>query len=246
MLTLLNVSKIFNKGTEDEIHALKPINVSFEKGSFTTLIGSNGSGKTTLLNLIAGTYSPDTGEISINDENVTDWKPFERSKYIARVFQNPLSGTAPELTVLENFRLASLRSKSKGIKIGMNLAFKEAIIDQIEKVKPELMDKINQPMGSLSGGQRQALSIIMSTLDDPEILLLDEPTAALDPKSSESVIQIATNIIEEKRITAIWVTHDLSLALDRGNRIIQLKNGMIHKDKVTKSGLTLSELQGWF
>ncbi|MEY2904969.1 MAG: hypothetical protein RJA52_985 [Bacteroidota bacterium] len=246
MLKLKGVVKTFNKGTSDEIHALNRIDLELDQGSFTIIIGANGSGKSTLLNLIAGTYLPDQGHIYLEKENITLWKAFERSKLIARVFQNPSNGTAPELTVLENFRLASLRSKSKGLKIGIDKKFKSQIEDIIGGVRPELVSTLNQPMGSLSGGQRQTMSILMSTIDKPHLLLLDEPTAALDPKSSEIVVEIAEKMILDRGITAIWVTHDLSLALKKGNRLIHLKNGSIHKDIQDKTSLSLSEIQSWF
>jgi putative ABC transport system ATP-binding protein len=246
MLELENISKSFNKGTPDEITALKPLNLQFEKNTFSILIGANGSGKSTLLNLIAGNILPDQGQIILGKENITEWKPFKRSKYIARVFQNPSLGTAPGLTILENFRLASLRSRSKGLGIGLGSKFKKEIQELIVSAKPELVDKMNQLMGSLSGGQRQTLSILMSTMDNPELLLLDEPTAALDPKSSEIVIEVAEKIIQERGITAIWVTHDLSLALKKGNRLIHLKNGSINKDIKDKFNLSLSDIQQWF
>jgi len=246
MLKLENISKSFNKGTPDEISALNPLTLEFEKNTFSILIGANGSGKSTLLNLIAGNIFPDQGQIILGKENITEWKPFKRSKYIARVFQNPSQGTAPGLTVLENFRLASLRSRSKGLGIGLGNKFKREIQEVIESAKPELMDKINQPMGSLSGGQRQTISILMSTIDNPQLLLLDEPTAALDPKSSEIVIDVAEKIIQERGITAIWVTHDLSLALKKGNRLIHLKNGSINKDIKDKTNLSMAEIQSWF
>lgn len=246
MLKLENVSKSFNKGTLDEISALKPLNLDFEKKSFSIIIGANGSGKSTLLNLIAGTILPDQGQIILDMNDITSWKAFERSKYISRVFQNPSQGTAPGLTVLENFRLASLRSQSKGLGIGLGNKFKREIQEVIESAKPDLVDKMNQMMSSLSGGQRQILSILMSTMDNPQLVLLDEPTAALDPKSTEIVIEVAEKIILERGITAIWVTHDLSLALKKGNRIIQLKNGLINKDIRDKTNLSLQEIQSWF
>lgn len=246
MLKLENVSKSFNKGTLDEISALKSLNLDFEKKSFSIIIGANGSGKSTLLNLIAGTILPDQGQIILDKNDITSWKAFERSKYISRVFQNPSHGTAPGLTVLENFRLASLRSQSKGLGIGLGNKFKREIQEVIESAKPELAEKINQPMGSLSGGQRQTLSILMSTMDNPQLLLLDEPTAALDPKSTEIVIEVAEKIIQERGITAIWVTHDLSLASKKGNRLIHLKNGSINKDIKDKTNLSLSDIQQWF
>jgi len=246
MLKLENVSKSFNKGTLDEISALKSLNLDFEKKSFSIIIGANGSGKSTLLNLIAGTILPDQGQIILDKNDITSWKTFERSKYISRVFQNPSHGTAPGLTVLENFRLASLRSQSKGLGIGLGNKFKREIQEVIESAKPDLVDKMNQMMNSLSGGQRQILSILMSTMDNPQLVLLDEPTAALDPKSTEIVIEVAEKIILERGITAIWVTHDLSLALKKGNRIIQLKNGLINKDIRDKTNLSLQEIQSWF
>jgi putative ABC transport system ATP-binding protein len=248
MLELSNINKTYHKGTTNAICALQQVNLKLAKGTFCLVIGGNGSGKSTLLNTIAGTIFPDEGDIYINQQRVTPLKAFERSKFVARVFQNPHVGTAPNLTVLENFRLAALRTQKKKLNIGLGKSFEKTTQSKIADLGLGLENKIHQPMGSLSGGQRQALSLLMCAMDETQILLLDEPTAALDPKSTELVMKTADLIIAKNQLTAIWVTHHLKTVLDYGNRVILMNQGKITKDLEgsVKQKLTLPELYSWF
>jgi putative ABC transport system ATP-binding protein len=248
MLKLTNIHKTYHSGTPYAVPALYQLNLELPKGTFCMVIGGNGSGKSTLLNTVAGTTFPDEGDIYINGQKVTSLKAYERSKYIARVFQNPHAGTAPHLSVLENFRLAALRTQTKQMKIGLVKSFEKATQAKIEELGLGLENKIHQPMGNLSGGQRQALSLLMSTMDDTQLLLLDEPTAALDPKSSELVMRTANLLIEKNNLTTLWVTHHLKSVIEYGNRVLLMKHGIIDRDLkgAQKQQLTLPELYSWF
>jgi putative ABC transport system ATP-binding protein len=248
MIRLEEVYKTYNKGRVNEVKALNGVNLTIDSGEFLVIVGSNGSGKSTLLNLVAGNVLPSTGNIYIDGENVSRLPDYCRSAWIARVFQNPLSGTAPELSVIDNFRLAALRTKSKGLGIGINEAFKKEVKDRIATLGLGLENKIEQPMGTLSGGQRQALTLLMSVMDTCKILLLDEPTAALDPRSAEIVMRTADELIKTFKLTAILITHHLKDAFDYGNRIIQMAEGQILRDLRHEQKLILkkNELFEWF
>ncbi len=248
MLKLSNINKTYHPGTPYAVPALQQLNLELPKGTFCIIIGGNGSGKSTLLNIIAGTIFPDHGDIYINQQKITSLKAYERSQFVARVFQNPHAGTAPNLSVLENFRLAALRTQKKKLRIGLGRSFEQVIKENIADLGLGLENKINQPMGTLSGGQRQALSLLMSTLDDTQLLLLDEPTAALDPKSSALVMQTANHLIEKNNLTTIWVTHHLKTVIDYGNRVIQMAQGKIIKDLegADKQAINLQDLYSWF
>ena len=248
MIEISSLGKTFNAGTSNEIVALKEINLSIQKKEYVVIVGANGSGKSSLLNSIAGSFIADKGSIKFDGIDVTQKQDFQRSKWIARIFQNPLSGTAPDLSILDNFRLAAIRTKPKLPAIGINEQFIHKIKEKISILGMGLEDKLQQPMGSLSGGQRQALTLIMAIVDKAAILLLDEPTAALDPKSSEILMRSADKIISEFDLTAILVTHDLKDAHHFGNRIIQMKEGKVIKDlnPKEKNQLTLNNLFEWF
>jgi len=248
MIRIEEVYKTYNKGRVNEVKALNGITLTINEGEFLVIVGSNGSGKSTLLNLIAGNVGPSSGDIYIDDKNVNTLPDYRRSEWIARVFQNPLSGTAPDLSILDNFRLASLRTKSKGLGIGINQEFKKQVQDRIATLGLGLENKIEQPMGTLSGGQRQALTLLMSVMDSCKILLLDEPTAALDPRSADIVMKTADELIKTFKLTAILITHHLKDAFDYGNRIIQMAEGRILRDlsKEQKSILKKNELFEWF
>jgi putative ABC transport system ATP-binding protein len=248
MINLSNISQTFHKGKANEIKALININLEIKKGEYVVIIGANGSGKSTLLNIIAGNQFPDKGNITINDVEVSDYAEHQRSKWIARIFQNPLSGTAPDLSIIDNFRLAALRTQNKNLKIGINNAFIKAVKDKILLLGMGLENKLDQAMGSLSGGQRQALTLIMAIMDEVNILLLDEPTAALDPKSAEILMQSADNIIKQYNLTAILVTHNIKDAQKYGNRIIQMSEGTLLRDIATndKKNLSTNDLYKWF
>ncbi len=247
-LTLANINKIFNYGKPSQVNAVKDVSMTIKSGEFVVIVGANGSGKSTLLNLISGSIYPTTGTISIYNDDVTQLADHSRSKWIARVFQNPLSGTASELSILDNFRLAALRTKSKKLTIGIDSNFKNTVRDKVIALGMGLENKIDQAMGTLSGGQRQALTLLMSVMDDCKVLLLDEPTAALDPRSAEVVMKTADQLSRDFNLTTILVTHNLKDAFTYGNRIIQMAEGIIIKDHAaqSKSALTQNDLFDWF
>lgn len=230
MIRISNLCKTFFPGRVNEINALQGINLNFKPADFVVIVGANGSGKSTLLNTISGSIIPDSGTVEIDGSDVANLPEHRRSKWVARVFQDPLSGTASGLSILENFRLASLRTKTKAVKIGINKDFERQVKEKIAQLGMNLENKINQPMGSLSGGQRQALTLMMAVMDEARILLLDEPTAALDPRSAEIVMQTADKIIRDYKLTAMLVTHNMKEAFDYGNRIIHMSEGLIAHD----------------
>ena len=248
MIQLTDLHKTFNKGQPNQVNAINGINLTIASGEYVIIVGSNGSGKSTLLNLVSGSILPTSGIISIDGTNVTKLAEYNRSKWIARVFQNPLSGTAPDLSILDNFRLAALRTKPKGFGIGVTEAFKKQVKEKISLLNMGLENKTEQLMGTLSGGQRQALTLLMSVMDDCKILLLDEPSAALDPRSAQVVMQTADTLIKDFNLTAILVTHNLKDAFTYGNRIIQMSEGLILHDLSLekKAGLSQNDLFGWF
>lgn len=248
MIELQDVSKTFNRGTANEVQALRNINLTIKDSEFIVVVGPNGSGKTSLLNALAGTIEIDSGEISIDGKNITKLKDYERSRMISRVFQNPMQGTASELSILENFRLASLRAQSKKLRVGTGKDFSEKVKARIEILNLGLEKKLNQPIGTLSGGQRQALSLLMAVMDETKLLLMDEPTASLDPRTSESVLSIADRIIKEFNLRALFVTHQLKDALKYGSRIILMQEGKIVKDisSENKTALQSADIYKWF
>jgi len=248
MIQLAALHKTFNKGQPNQVNAINGVDLAIGRGEYVIIVGSNGSGKSTLLNLVSGSILPTSGTIHITDTDVTKLAEYNRSKWIARVFQNPLSGTAPDLSILDNFRLAALRTKPKGFGIGVTEAFKQQVKDKIALLNMGLENKTNQLMGTLSGGQRQALTLLMSVMDDCKILLLDEPSAALDPRSAQIVMQTADKLIKDFNLTAILVTHNLKDAFTYGNRIIQMSEGAVLHDLSSEKKATLSQndLFEWF
>jgi putative ABC transport system ATP-binding protein len=248
MLNLSHLKKHFNKGTPNEVLALDDCTLTIEKGEFVLLVGSNGSGKSTLLNLVAGTYFPDEGTIYIEGTDVTRLKDYQRSKYIARVFQDPMAGTAADLSIIDNFRLAALRTKRKTFKTGVNNSFKNRVRDRLSILELGLENKLETLVGKLSGGQRQALTLLMSVMDESKILLLDEPTAALDPKSAEKIMKIAEKVIQELNLTTMLVTHNMHYAVSYGTRLLMLQQGQVIKDyqAVLKEKLLVTDLYSWF
>jgi putative ABC transport system ATP-binding protein len=201
-----------------------------------------------MLNLLLGTQTPTQGNIVVNNNDITALPEYKRSKWVSMVFQNPAHGTAPDLSILENFRLASLRAGNKKLSIGINDAFRKKVEEKVASLGMGLEKKLEQPMGSLSGGQRQALTLLMGVMDKTDILLMDEPTAALDPKSSQVVMQLADKINKELGITIVLVTHSMKDALHYGNRLLMFHGGTILRDLngTDKSQLQLSSLQEWF
>jgi putative tryptophan/tyrosine transport system ATP-binding protein len=240
MIKFTNVYKSFTDDAGQVNALINDLNLTFHPGEFTIIIGANGSGKSTLLNLIAGLIHPDKGSIALELEEIQELKTYERSKYIARIFQNPLQGSVAELTVMENMRLAYLRNQSKGLKLGINKAFKEKVKHEISMLQLGLENKTEQKMGTLSGGQRQALTLVMATLCDAKVFLMDEPTAALDPKSANSLMENAAKIIKEKQLTTLMVTHNMREAVNYGNRLLMMKEGKVEKDVKGEDKLKLS------
>ncbi len=248
MIELQQISKTFNRNTANETKALQDLNLIVQPGQFVVVVGSNGSGKSSLLNVLGGSMTVDTGKIIVDGIEITSLKEYQRSQWIARIFQNPLLGTAPELTILENFRLAALRTQSKKLTIGTSEKFKEKIQEKISLLNLGLEDKTEQQMGSLSGGQRQALTLLMAVMDETKILLMDEPAAALDPKTSDLLMKLAEKIIREFHLTALFITHQLKDALAYGDRLILMHEGKILKDlgQAEKSKLLLPDIYSWF
>jgi putative ABC transport system ATP-binding protein len=240
MIKFTNVYKSFTDDAGQVNALIADLNITFNPAEFTMIIGANGSGKSTLLNLIAGIVYPDKGTIALNQQEIQQLKTYERSKHIARIFQNPLQGSVAELTVMENMRLAYLRNQSKGLTLGINKAFKERVKHEISTLNLGLENKTEQKMGTLSGGQRQALTLVMATLCDAKVLLMDEPTAALDPKSAHSLMENAANIIKEKQLTTLMVTHNMREAVNYGNRLLMMKEGRVVMDVNGEEKMKLS------
>ena len=248
MIAINDVHKVYNRGKANQVNAINGVDLEIAEQEFLVIVGSNGSGKTTLLNLVAGSVLPSSGTVHIDGNNVTKLADYRRSEWIARVFQNPLSGTAPDLSILDNFRLAAIRTKAKGLSIGINDQFKKQVKEKISSLGMGLENKTDQLMGTLSGGQRQALTLLMSVMDTCKVLLLDEPTAALDPRSADIVMKTADKLITDFKLTAILVTHNLKDAYTYGNRIIQMGEGKILHDLKgkDKSVLKQNDLFDWF
>lgn len=248
MLKIIDVQKYFTDGTGHSFQALKNINLEFPKGSFTVLVGGNGSGKSTLLNLIAGNISCDHGKVLLDNQPIHNLSDYQRARFLSRMFQDPSAGTAGDLTILENFRLAALRRKRKGLNVGINSSFKREVQQQLSKLGLGLEDKVDNLISQLSGGQRQAITLLMATFDPPQLFLLDEPTAALDPKAAELLIKLADQTIRAHPLTAIMVTHNMREAMQYGDRLIQLHQGEIRRDlsPSQKSRLDPLEVMQWF
>ena len=230
MLTIENLTKIFNPDTIDQKVALNDISVNIEKGDFVTVIGSNGAGKTTLLNLISGTYLPDNGRVVIDDLDVTRLPEYKRAKYLGRIFQDPLMGTAASMTIEENLAMADLRGMPRTLRWGVNRVRRNHYRDILKMMGLGLEKRLKQSVSLLSGGQRQSLTLLMVTLTLPKLLLLDEHTAALDPKTAKRVMELTQTIISENKLTAIMVTHNMEQAIRFGNRLIMLHEGSIQLD----------------
>jgi putative ABC transport system ATP-binding protein len=230
MLELHGVRKVFNPKTPHEIIALGGIDLKVEKGSFVIVIGTNGSGKSALLNAIAGSIPLESGRICLMGRDITEWPEYIRSKHIGRVFQNPLMGTMPELTIAENLALCSSRSTLRSLRWAMTRRLMSEIKDRVASLDLGLETRLNDKIEALSGGQRQALTLLMAAWTSPALLLLDEHTAALDPKSAELVLQLSEQIISRERITAIMVTHSMQQAVNLGDRLLMMHKGQIAYD----------------
>ncbi len=230
MLKLTNITKTFNPGTITEKHAIKGIDLHLESGDFVTIIGGNGAGKSTLLNLISGVYSVDSGEIVLDGINVTTKKEYKRAEYLGRVFQDPMMGTAANMQIQENLALAYRRGKKRGFSWGITHDEKELYKEKLSHFDLGLENRMASKVGLLSGGQRQALTLLMATLKHPKLLLLDEHTAALDPKTAKKVLELTEEIIAEENLTAFMVTHNMKHAIQYGNRLIMMHEGRIIYD----------------
>lgn len=230
MLRLEGIRKVFNTGTADEKIAIADIDLSMKKGEFLTIIGSNGAGKTTLLNLITGTCPADKGTVFIDDMNVTHLPEHKRASYMGRIFQNPLMGTAASMTIEENLGMADLRGKTRTLRWGVSRTRRSHYIQLLKKMKLGLEDRLKQSVSLLSGGQRQSLTLLMATLSLPKLLLMDEHTAALDPKTAIRVMKLTEEIIHQHQLTAIMVTHNMEQAIKYGNRLIMLHEGKVQID----------------
>lgn len=232
MLKVQNVTKVFNLdlNPEDRKTALDDVSLEIREGELVTVIGGNGSGKTTLLNVIAGTVAPDSGRIFIDGEDVTALKDFQRAKYIGFVFQDPLSGTAANMSLEENLALAHRRGKKKCLRWGFNKSLAQVFREKLATLNLGLEDRLSERIGFLSGGQRQAVTLLMATLGKPKLLLLDEHTAALDPKIAKTVLELTEEIVRGNGLTAVMVTHNMRDALKYGDRLLMLNNGRIVLD----------------
>ena len=231
MLKLHNISKTFHPGTVNEKKALSQLNLHLDKGDFVTILGSNGAGKSTLFNAIAGSFQPDCGQIILDGRDITRLPDYKRSKFIGRLFQDPLRGTAPNMTIEENLALAYLRaSRNRSPFSRINAADRKDFRERLAQLELGLEDRMESPVGLLSGGQRQALTLLMATLVTPKLLLLDEHTAALDPGTAEKVLKLTRQIVAENNITCLMITHNMASALELGNRTILMKDGSIAMD----------------
>lgn len=230
MIELKNITKIYDIGTPSEITVLKNFNMNVNTQDFISIVGSNGSGKTTLLNCICGNIRIEDGKIIINGKDVTKLKDSQRYKYIGRVYQNPEVGTCQNMTVLENLALADNKGKKYGLKFCISKKRIEYYKSKLKELGMGLEEKLFTRVGSLSGGQRQAIALIMATLTDVEILILDEHTAALDPKTAEIIMELTNKIIKERNLTALMITHNLKHALTYGNRLVAMNEGNIIMD----------------
>ena len=227
MLDIINVHKTFNPGTINEKVALAGVDLHLNPGDFCTIIGGNGAGKSTTLNAVAGVWPVDEGSIIIDGENVTGAPEHKRASYLGRVFQDPMTGTAATMNIEENLALAARRGSRRGLKWGVTKAEKERYHELLKTLELGLEDRMTAKVGLLSVGQRQSLTLLMATLRKPKLLLLDEHTAALDPKTAEKVLKTTDKIISEQNLTAMMVTHNLKDAIAHGNRLIMMHEGKI-------------------
>ncbi len=248
MLEIRNLKKTFFPKTPNEKKALQGVNLKLAEGDFCTVIGSNGSGKSTLMNCIAGNFFPDSGTIKINGINVTKMPEHIRARYIGRVFQDPMKGTAAEMQVAENLAMASRRGQKLSLRWSTDEARLKEFYEDLKELNLGLEDRLTTRIGTLSGGQRQAITLLMATLVKPQILLLDEHTAALDPKTAEKVLALTKKQVEESNLTTLMITHNMRDALRFGNRLIMMHEGRIVVDVTgeKKQNLTIQSLLDMF
>lgn len=231
MIELRGVSKTYNPGTVTELCLFEDFNLTVKDGEFVSVVGSNGSGKTSMLNIICGSIPVSDGDVLIDGKSINSLHEYERYRHIGRVYQNPAAGTCPSMSILENMSLADNKGKRYGLSFGVNNARREYYREQLSTLGLGLEDKLNVKMGSLSGGQRQAVSLLMATMTPIEFLILDEHTAALDPHTAEIIMELTDKIIREKHLTAIMVTHNLRYAVEYGTRLLMMDRGHIILDK---------------
>ena len=248
MLEIKNLNKTFNAGTINEKHALKNINLTLEDGDFVSVIGGNGAGKSTLLNAIAGSFKIDTGSITLDGTDVTNLSVHERAKFLGRVFQDPMLGTAGNMQIEENLALANRRGQKRTLKWQLKQEERNFFKEQLSQLNLGLEDRLQTKVGLLSGGQRQALTLLMATMKNPNLLLLDEHTAALDPKTAKIVLDLTVDLVEKNRLTTFMVTHNMKDALQYGNRLIMMNEGEIILDVSgeDKQKLTVNNLLNLF
>lgn len=247
ILTLENISITFNPGTPDENPALKNINLSVNKGDFITVIGSNGAGKSTLYNIISGNLQPTTGSIKLNNQDITKLPEYKRAQYFGRIFQNPLLGTAGKMSLADNMMICSKKGW-KGLKISLTKQRREEFKEELKKLNMGLENRLNDNVSQFSGGQRQALTLLMTVMSKPQILLLDEHTAALDPTNADIVMKLTKEFAEKYNLTVMMVTHNMQHALDYGNRLLMMDAGEIILDITgeEKQNLTMNDLSEKF
>lgn len=233
MVRLSGARKTFHAGTINEVRPMAGIDLDIAEGSFVIVLGGNGSGKSTLLNAIAGSFFLDAGRIELDGQDVTAWPEHRRASLIGRVFQNPFSGTAPTMTIAENFALAAKRGLPRGLGWVPSRRLREELRERVFELKMGLEDRMDTAIGSLSGGQRQALTLLMATWLKPRLLLLDEHTAALDPKSADQVIALTDRIVSRERLTTLMVTHSMQQAVNLGDRIVMMHKGQVLHDYST-------------
>jgi len=229
MLQIDQISKTFNAGTQNEVRALRNVSLTMPTGTFLIVLGTNGSGKSTMLNAVAGTFKVDSGKIFVSGQEITQWPEHRRARLIGRVFQDPFRGTAPTMSIAENLVLASQRGHRRGLGLAVNKRSLSELRDRIRPLNMGLEDRLHNPIGSLSGGQRQALTLLMASWLKPELLLLDEHTAALDPKTADQVIRLTHDIIAREKLT-LMVTHSMQQAVHLGERIVMMHKGRILHD----------------
>ena len=230
MIELTSIDKTFDQPGGDHVHALRGVNLTIPAGQFLTVIGSNGSGKSTILNVVAGTFLTDSGSIRIADTDVTRWAEHKRAALVGRVFQDPFKGTCPSMTVAENLRMAELRGRRRRLRVGLDRATLARYRDGLASLGMRLEGRLEASMGTLSGGQRQAVTLLMATLTRPELLLLDEHTAALDPRAAEQIMAVTDKVVRTHELTTLMVTHSMDQAVRFGDRTIMMHRGMIVAD----------------
>lgn len=230
MLEIIDIYKTFNKGTVNEKHALNGVNLKLNEGDFCTVIGGNGAGKSTMLNAVAGVWPVDSGAILIDGVNISALPEHKRAPYLGRVFQDPMTGTVADMEIIENLAIAARRGNRRGLSWGVKKREREQYREMLARFDLGLEDRMSTKVGLLSGGQRQAITLLMATLKKPKVLLLDEHTAALDPKTAAKVLELSDEIIAENNLTALMVTHNMKDAIAHGNRLIMMSDGKIILD----------------